>query len=307
MTRLILTLAITALGFSGAQSAAAQVERTETPRSILERSTRPGLSAATSLAVTVGYAEVEYDINQPFAHAKTATVPVTVKFSGPVSVASLQTGPISIPLGTRKGSFEQTVAGVDIRSIMATEAPAILERCTAVLGHNKVEAAAYAYDAQLAFTANAPDGAVVASTTVPYQLGLICKRIPPLAVVLGYTKIAFSLAQPLAHATGGQIPVTVKYNGAEPVSSLQVGTISMPLGAHSGSFEQTVPNVDVRAVLNQEEASIREVCQSVLDYNKVAEMTTAYDASLPMTVNGPNGAVVASATVPYQLTLTCRR
>lgn len=259
------------------------------------------------LTVAVGGSTVEYDINQPFAHAKASQVPVTVKFNGPATVASLQVGKISMPLGTHSGSFEQTVTGVDIRSLMNREEAAILARCKSVLDYNKVESAAAAYDAQLAFTVNAPSGAVVASTTVPYQLGLTCNRIPPLTVSIGYVRIEFSVAQPLANAKGGQVPVTVKYNGAGNVASLQVGMTSMPLGAHSGSFEQTIPNVDIRALLNQEEAAIRNLCQSVLDANNVAAKETVYDAQLPMTVNGPDGAVLTSTTVAYQVGLTWKR
>jgi hypothetical protein len=32
-----------------------------------------------------------------------------------------------------------------------------------------------------------------------------------------------------------------------------------------------------------------------------------HDAQLPVTVNGPDGAIVASITVPYRLGLTCTR
>lgn len=313
MTRRTLAAAIAVLAATGPgpQTADAQITRPRVARPGTEVSPESGPrlrpAVPASLAVSVGYAKVEFDINQPFAHAKAAQVPVTVKYTGAGSVASLQTRMVSLPLGTHAGSFEQTVTGVDIRSLMATEAGAILERCRSVLDYNKVESAASAYDAQLAFSANGPDGSVVATTTVPYQLGLICKRIPPLTVSLGYTKIEFSVAQPLAQARGGQVPVTVKYNGAGSVASLQGGGGSLPLGAHSGSFEQTVPNVDVRMLLSQEEASIRNLCQSVLDYNNAAVKETVYDARLPMTVNGPDGATVASATVPYQLGLTCKR
>lgn len=290
------------IGFTAIGPGGATVASTSVPYQLGLTCTR-----IPPLTVTVGGSTVEYDINQPFAHAKGAQVPVTVKFNGPASVASLQFGKLSLPLGTHVGSFEQIVTGVDIRSLMNQEAGAILERCKSVLDYNKVESAAAAYDARLAFTVNAPSGAVVASTTVPYQLGLTCKRIPPLTVSIGYAKIEFSVAQPLATARGGQVPVTVKFNGAGNVASLQVGTVSAPLGAHSGSFEQTIPNVDVRALLNQEEAAIRSLCQSVLDANNVAAKETVYDARLPMTVNGPDGAVVASTTVPYQLGLTCKR
>jgi hypothetical protein len=307
MARLILTLAITALVSSIPQSAAAQIERTRTSRPVLERNPRLGRAEPASLAVTVGYGTVEFDINQPFAHARATQVPVTVKFNGRATVASLQFGAFSLPLGTHEGSFEQTVNGVDIRSIMNQEAATILERCKAVLDYNKVESAPYAYDAKLAFTVNGPDGAVVASTTLPYQLGLTCKRLPPLTVKVGYGTVEYDINQPFAHAKATQVPVTVKFNGPASVASLQFGSLSLPLGSHQGSFEQTVSGVDIRQIMNQEAPTILERCTAVLDHNKVESAPYAYDAKLAFTVNGPDGAVVASTTVPYQLGLTCKR
>ena len=43
------------------------------------------------------------------------------------------------------------------------------------------------------------------------------------------------------------------------------------------------------------------------DYNRVEVVRTVHDARLPLTVNAPDGAVVASAIVPYQLGVTCTR
>src|SRR5215210_6966117 len=149
MIRIVHTIAITALASTllVAQPVRAQIERTRLAKPVLERNPRLRLAEPASLEVAVGYGPVEFDINQPFAHAKATQVPVTVKFNGAASVASLQFGAFSLPLGTHEGSFEQTVNGVDIRSIMNQEAANILERCTAVLDYNKVESAPYAYDA----------------------------------------------------------------------------------------------------------------------------------------------------------------
>ncbi len=67
---------------------------------------------------------------------------------------------------------------------------------------------------------------------------------PPLQVSIGYSHIQFDVNRPLAHATGGLVPLTVKYGG---VASVQVpGSLSYPLWAHSGSFEQTKYKLDIR-------------------------------------------------------------
>jgi len=133
-------------------------------------------------------------------------------------------------------------------------------------------------------------------------------RAASLQASIGYTRIEFDVNRPLAQAKGGSVPLTVKYNGGGGVASVQVpGSLSYPLGAHSGSFEQTLPNADIRALMKGDEAAILSRCTSTLDYNKVASINTVHDAQLPVTVNGPDGAVVASITVPYQLGLTCTR
>ena len=310
MTRLILTAAISTLAATawcpalvGAQTVRTNIYREPTdpqgPRSLP--------AAPASLAVSVGYGKVEFDVNQRLAYAKATLVPLTVKFTGRGPIASLQTGGISLALGSRIGDFEQTFPNMDIRQILNASEAAIREKCNSVLDYNKVESAETAYDVQLGFTANASTGAVVASTTVPYQLGLTCKRIPPLVVSIGYARVEYTVAQPLANARAGLVPVTVKYNGPGNVVSLQTGKIAMPLGTHSGSFEQTVPDVDVRSLLNQDETSIGRLCQAVLETNRVDTVATVYDAKLPMTVNGQDGAVLASATVPYQVGLFCKR
>jgi hypothetical protein len=135
-----------------------------------------------------------------------------------------------------------------------------------------------------------------------------CKRIPPLSVAIGPTTIEYSLARPLSEAKGGLVPLVVKFNGTGNVSSLQVaGSLSYPLGSHMGSFEQTIPNADIRAVMKPDEAAILQRCKASLDHNKANVITTVHDAKLPVTVNAPDGSVLASATVSYQLGLTCRR
>ena len=54
----------------------------------------------------------------------------------------------------------------------------LLRQAKAVLDYNKVASAPYAYDAKLAFTVNAPTGALVASATVPYQLATQAEPTP---------------------------------------------------------------------------------------------------------------------------------
>ena len=298
---LVGTLAVAGPLSGQASRGAARLEPIERPE--------PSLRASPSLQASIGFARIEFDVNRPLAQAKGGLVPLTVKFTGPGDVASVQVpGSLSYPLGSHSGSFEQTISNADIRALMKRDEAAILSRCTSTLDYNKVESINTVHDAQLPVTVNGPDGAVVASTTVPYQLGLTCTRVPPLAVSIGYTRIEYSIAQPLASAKGGLVPVTVKFNGASNVASLQVpGSLSYPLGWHSGSFEQTLPNADIRAILRRDEAAILDRCKTTLDYNKVASINTVHDAQLPVTVNGPDGAVVASVTVPYQLGLTCTR
>ena len=264
---------------------------------------------APALQASIGYTSIEFDVNRPLAHAKGGLVPLTVKYSGRGDVASVQVpGSLSYPLGTHTGGFEQTIPDADIRALMKRDEAAILSRCTSTLDYNKVESINTVHDAQLPVTVNGPDGAVVASTTVPYQLGLTCTRIPPLTVSIGYTRIEFDVGRPLAQAKGGLVPLSLKYNGGGDVASVQVpGSLSYPLGAHSGSFEQTVANADIRAIMKRDEAAILSRCTSTLDYNKVESINTVHDAQLPVTVNGPDGGVVASTMLPYQLGLTCTR
>ena len=53
------------------------------------------------------------------------------------------------------------------------------------------------------------------------------------------------------------------YNGGGDVTSVQVpGSLSYPLGAHSGSFEQTLANADIRAIMKRDEAAILSRCTS---------------------------------------------
>ena len=261
------------------------------------------------LTVTIGYTRIEFDVNRPLAHATGGLVPLTLKYNGGGNVASVQVpGSLSYPLGIHSGSFQQTISNADIRAIMKRGEAAILARCTSTLDYNNVETINTVHDAQLPVTVNGADGGVIASTTVPYQLGLTCKRVPPLAVAIGYTRIEYSIAQPLAHAKGGLVPLTVKFNGTAQVASVQVpGSLSYPIGAHSGSFEQTLPNADIRAIMKRDEAAILDRCKSTLDYNKVDSINTVHDAQLPVTVNGPDGTVVASITLSYQLGLNCTR
>lgn len=261
-----------------------------------------------SLQVSLGFARLRFDVRRSLAEAKSDLVPLTVKYGGGGKVASVQVpGVVSLALGLRSGSFEQTIPNVDIRALMKQDEAAILSRCTATLDHHDAEVVETVYDAQVPFTLNAPDGALVASTTVPYQLGVTCERVPPLSVRLAPTTIEYSLARPLAEAKGGVVPVAVRFNGTGRVSSLQVpGASSYPLGEHVGSFEQTM-NADVRALLKPEEAAIQERCRATLDYHQADAINTVHDARLPLTVNAPDGSVVASVTVPYQLGLTCRR
>jgi DNA-binding protein YbaB len=301
-------LLLSALTAAAAAPLSGQTPRRTVPVRALEGPTVVSLRAP-SLQASIGYTRIEFDVNRPLAQATGGLVPFTVKYNGKGNVASVQVpGSISYPLGAHAGSFEQTVSNADIRAIMKRDEAAILSRCTSTLDYNQVDSINTVHDSKLPVTVNGPDGTVVASTTILYQLGLTCKRVPPLSVAIGYTRIEYSIAQPLANAKGGLVPLTVKFTGTGNVSSVQVpGSLSYPLGAHSGSFEQTISNADIRAIMKRDEAAILDRCKSTLDYNNVPSIDTVHDAKLPVTVNGPDGAVVASITVPYQLGLTCTR
>jgi seryl-tRNA(Sec) selenium transferase len=57
----------------------------------------------------------------------------------------------------------------------------------------------------------------------------------------------------------------------------------------------------MRAMMKRDEAAILSRCTSTLDYHDAEVVETVHDAQLPVTVNAADGAIVASATVPYQL------
>lgn len=258
------------------------------------------------LQATISYTRIEVVIDQPLAFAKGGLVNLGIKYT-PAPVASVQVpGALSYPIGPFGGGFEHTVANADVRALLKRDEAQILERCRSTLDHNKVDVIDTVHDATIPMTLNGSDGAVLASTNVAYQLGLTCKR--PLSAKIGYTRIEFDINQPLARAKGGLVPFTLSYNGTGTVASVQVpGSLSYPLGARQGSFEHTIPNADIRAVLKRDEAAILDRCRSTLDSNKVAAIDTVHDSSIPVTVNTADGTVIASTTVAYQLGLTCRR
>ncbi|MBC8123417.1 MAG: hypothetical protein H7Y22_16455, partial [Gemmatimonadaceae bacterium] len=101
------------------------------------------------------------------------------------------------------------------------------------------------------------------ATDEPIERRSVSLRTSSLQASIGYTRIEFDVNRPLAHATGGQVPFTVKYSGSGNVASVQVpGSLSYPLGAHAGSFEQTVSNADIRAIMKRDEAAILARCTS---------------------------------------------
>jgi len=258
------------------------------------------------LQVTVPYTKLEVVYDQPLTFARGGLVPLTVKYTAP-PVASVQVpGALSYPIGPFPGGFEYTIQNADVRALLKTNEQQILERCKNTLDYNKVDVIDTVHDATIPFTVNGSDGAVFATTNVAYQVGLTCKR--PLVAKLAYTKIEYDINQPLSNAKGGLVPFTVTYNGAGNVASVQVpGSLSYPLGAHQGAFEQVIQNADMRAVLKRDEAAILDRCKGTLEYNKATVIDTVHDANIPVTVNAADGTVVASTTVAYQLGLTCRR
>lgn len=109
--------------------------------------------------------------------AKGGLVPLALKYNGTGNVASVQVpGSLSYPLGARVGSFEHSIPNADIRAIFKRDEAAILSRCQSTLEFNNVTTIDTVHDSRIPVTVNAADGTVVASTTVPYQLGLTCRR-----------------------------------------------------------------------------------------------------------------------------------
>jgi len=259
------------------------------------------------LVASITYAKIGYIVGEPLASATGGLVDVNVTYNGDASVASAQfPGVASYPIGARTGSFVHTIKSADIRSILRRDEAQIASRCTGSLDRAAAAALDTVHDAQIPVTVNAANGATVASTSVTYQLGLECKR--PLAVTLGYTSIVVDVTKPLANATGGLVPFSVTYNGSATVASVQVpGSMSLPLTTRTGPFQHTVPNADIRAILKRDEPAILARCRGTLETAKTTSAKTVHDAVIPMTVNAPGGAAVATTNVTYQLGLTCTR
>lgn len=268
---------------------------------------RPIIVAPTPpLQITIGYTRIEVIYDQPLAFAKGGLVPLSIKYTAP-PVSSVQVpGALSYPIGPFPSGFTYTVQNADVRALLKTNEQAILDRCRSTLDYNKVDVIDTVHDATIPFTVNGPDGAVLAASNVAYQVGLTCKR--PLIVKIGYTQIDFNINQPLQNALGGLTQITLSYNGPGNVASLQVpNSLSYPLGAHQGSFDQTIQNADIRSILKRDEAAILSRCAGTLDYNKVNVINTVHDSVIPVTVNAADGAVIATTNVTYQLGLTCRK
>jgi hypothetical protein len=259
------------------------------------------------LQVTLPYAKIEFVTGEPLATAKGGAVALSLTYSGAGTVASIQVpGALSYPLGTHVGGFSQTVQNADVRALLKNEQAAIETRCVGTLNTNSATQIDTVHDAVVGFTVNGPSGNVVASTSVPYQLGLTCKRA--LLTSIGYTKITVNPSVPLANATGGLVPFSVTYNGTKATASLQVpAVLSYPLGAHTGAFQQTVANADIRAILKPDEAKILKRCKDTLEFNNVNTIDTVHDAQIAVTLNAADGSTVAATTLPYQLGLTCVR
>lgn len=276
-------------------------------RSMPVAPSQPVLTAESTVQATISHTQLEVRVDQPLAVAKGGMVSLGVKYAGVAPVASVQVpGAGSYAIGPFAGSFEHKIGNADARMLLKRDEAQILARCKSTLDYNKVDVINTVHDAMIPFTVNSADGAVVASTTVAYQVGLVCKNPPPpLTAAIGYAKIEFDINRPLAQAKGGQVPFSLKYNG---VPSVQVpGSLSYPLATNPGSFEHTIPNADIRAILKRDEAAILARCKSTLEYNNVSVIDTVHDSRIPVTVNAVDGTVIASTNVQYQLGLTCRR
>lgn len=259
------------------------------------------------LQATVSYTQIEVVAGESLATARGSSVALGIRYAPP-PVAFVQVpGVLSYAVGPfTGGGFEHTIGNADIRALLRGDEARILDRCRSALDVNPRDVVETVHDTMIPLTVTGPDGAVFASTNVPYQLGLACKR--PLLARIAYTKIQFDINRPLAQAGGGLVPLTLTYNGNRNVASFQAhGTFSYPLGARQGPFEHTFPSADIRALLAPDEAAIHARCRQALEYNNVGTLDATHDTRIPVTVNGPDGAVVASAMVPYQLGVTCRR
>lgn len=259
------------------------------------------------LQATVSYTQIDIVAGESLATARHSTVALGIRYAPP-PVAYVQVpGVLSYAVGPfTSGGFEHTIGNADIRALLRGDEARILERCRLALDASPRDVVETVHDTTFPLTVTGPDGAVFASTNVQYQLGLACKR--PLLARIPYTKIQFDINRPLAQAGGGFVPLTLTYNGNRNVASFQAhGAFSYSLGARQGPFEHTFPSADVRALVAPDEAAIRTRCRQALEYNNVAMLDATHDTRIPLTVNGPDGAVVASTTVSYQLGLTCSR
>jgi hypothetical protein len=262
------------------------------------------------LQVNVPYTSIEFHTDQPLASAKGGLIALSVKYTGSGQTASVQVpGSVSYPVGPFSGAFEHTVDAADVRALLRRDEAAILTRCQNTLQANNAQSINTVHDTTLPFIVAAADGSSLASTSVSYQLGLLCVAPPPpLQVTVPFTRIEVVTGERLQVAKGGLVNLGLSYHGTGSVASLQVpGALSYPLGKHVGSFDTSVNNADVRALLANDDAAIQSRCAGTLDTNHAQQIDTVHDTRVHFTVNGATGNVVAETDVAYQLGLTCKR
>jgi hypothetical protein len=161
----------------------------------------------------------------------------------------------------------------------------------------------------MALNANAaaPSPQVQATPTTTMQRVPAIPAPPPLQASVNSTKIEVVLGESLATARGGLVTIGLKYRPS-PVASLQVpGALSYRIGPFPTGFDHSITNADIRALLRKDEAQILERCRGTLDFNKLDVTDTVHDTTIPLNLHAADGTVLASASVSYQLGLTCKR
>jgi hypothetical protein len=131
---------------------------------------------AAQFTVKVGYTQIEFYLNQPLANAKGGLVPITFDYDPAARSLQVPSSGISYPFHARGSVLSQSIQNADIRAVLKGDEKAIFDRCKGSLDYNKVDSINTVHDAVIPFELRSSDGSLLATTTVKYQLGLICKR-----------------------------------------------------------------------------------------------------------------------------------
>jgi hypothetical protein len=130
---------------------------------------------AAQFTVKVGYTQIEFYLNQPLTNAKGGLVPITFDYD-PSPLALQVPLSLSYPFAAPGFVLSHSVQNFDIRAVLKRDEKAIFDRSKGSLDYNKVDSINTVHDAVIPFELRSSGGQVLATTTVKYQLGLICKR-----------------------------------------------------------------------------------------------------------------------------------